>query len=258
MIESCHGCLRDKNGEIGARQGANRSQVEHLARICNAVWRRFSSSFVPSITKHYTRHYVVRLVEFAGMALLLVLTLAGCASMVSSKEELLSLGENEGLVSGSFVINVEKNEENESGWAFLKGRKTANFEYGVIISEKKDNAAADSLSEGLNIFKTNYRFKVKPEQEFTFLKKLPAGMYRIRQIEQLGFSNAHINLGIDFTVRSKQTSYIGRLTIVLPARARAGSQIKIMVSDAQDETINSLRKEYGDTVFSNVAKDLMR
>jgi hypothetical protein len=55
MIECCYGWLRNKGGEIGARQGANRSQVEHLARICNAVGRRFSSSFVPSSMKHYTR-----------------------------------------------------------------------------------------------------------------------------------------------------------------------------------------------------------
>jgi hypothetical protein len=54
MIECCDGWLCNKSGEIGARQGANRSQVEHLARICNTVWRLFSSSFVPSSMKHYT------------------------------------------------------------------------------------------------------------------------------------------------------------------------------------------------------------
>jgi len=34
-----------KTCEIGARQGANRSQVVHLARIRNTAWRRFSSGF---------------------------------------------------------------------------------------------------------------------------------------------------------------------------------------------------------------------
>jgi hypothetical protein len=34
-----------KTGEIGVRQGANRSQVEHLARIRNAASRRFSPGF---------------------------------------------------------------------------------------------------------------------------------------------------------------------------------------------------------------------
>jgi len=34
-----------KTCEIGARQGANRNEVEHLVRICNAAWRRFSSGF---------------------------------------------------------------------------------------------------------------------------------------------------------------------------------------------------------------------
>src|SRR3954447_24840210 len=34
-----------KTCEIGARQGANRNEVEHLVRIGNAAWRRFSSGF---------------------------------------------------------------------------------------------------------------------------------------------------------------------------------------------------------------------
>jgi len=39
-----------KTGEIDVRQGTNRSQIEHLARIRNAAWRRFSSGFRPRIS----------------------------------------------------------------------------------------------------------------------------------------------------------------------------------------------------------------
>jgi len=197
------------------------------------------------------KHFVARSVQLAALALVLVLGLTGCASMVSSKEELQSLGENEGIVVGSFVINVEKGEEKESGLAFLAGRKSGDSSYGVSIAERSASAA-------VNPFKTNYRFEVKPEQEFAFLKKLPAGTYQVHEIKQLGFSNLFVNLTVNFTVRPKQTTYIGRLTVQFPDRVRAYSQIRTRVTDAQEETINSLRKEYGDSVFSNVAKELMR
>lgn len=83
--------------------------------------------------------------------------------MVTSKEEPQSLGENEGIVFGSFVINVEKGEVNESGWAFLKGRKAGNFEYGVSITEVSSLTA--ELVNALVPFKTNYGFTVKPEDD---------------------------------------------------------------------------------------------
>jgi len=36
------------------------------------------------------------------------------------------------------------------------------------------------------------------------------------------------------------------------------SQVTAKVTDAQEETINSLKKEHGDSMFSNVVKELMR
>ena len=176
--------------------------------------------------------------------------------MVSPKEELQSLGENEGIVVGSFVINVEKGPETESGWAFLKGRTTGDSEYGVSITERT-SAAAD-LANALLPFRTNYYFKVKPEVEFTFFKKLPAGTYQIVKIEQLGFSNAYVPIAVGFTVRPGQTSYIGRLAVLFPHRAMVGSRVVAKVTDTQEETINSLKKEHGDSALSNVVKELMK
>jgi hypothetical protein len=34
-----------KASEIGARQGSNHGQVEHLAGVRNTAWRRFSAGF---------------------------------------------------------------------------------------------------------------------------------------------------------------------------------------------------------------------
>ena len=122
------------------------------------------------------KHFVVGFVQLVTLALVLVLGLTGCASMVSSKEELQSLGENEGIVIGSFIINVEKGPEDESGWAFLQGRKSGESEYGVLIIERPTNSFTEQFER---TFKTNYRFTAKPEQEFTFIKKLPAGPYLV-------------------------------------------------------------------------------
>jgi len=201
--------------------------------------------------------FVVGFVQLALFALTLVPSLTGFAdSMVSSKEELQGLGENEGIVVGSFVVNVEKGEENESEAAFLKGRKAGDFDYGVTISERLSSAVADAMAESLP-FKTRYEFEVKPEQEFTFLKKLPAGTYQVRSISQLGFSNLSVALSVDFTVKPRQTTYIGRLAVQFPDRVTMLSQVTTKVTDAQEETINSLKKEHGDSFFANVAKELM-
>lgn len=200
-----------------------------------------------------TDRLMAELVRPAILALLPVLALSGCAPMVSSKEELQSVAPNEGLVAGSFVINVEKGPENESGWAFLQGRKAGDSEYGVSVNERPSGAIDPAA-----IFKTTYRFEVKPEQEFTFLKKLPAGMYHVSRVEQLGFSNLYVSLSKTFTVTAGRTTYIGRLTMVLPDRIRAYSSVRTKVTDAQDETVGALKKEYGDALLSNVAKDLMR
>lgn len=200
---------------------------------------------------------VVRFVQLASFALILVPGPTGfAASMVSSKEELQSLGDNEGIVIGSFVINVEKGKENESGGAILEGRKAEDFDYGVTITERQSSAVAEAIAASLP-FRTSYEFEVKPEQEFTFLKKLPAGTYQIRNISQLGFSTLSTNLSMDFTVKPRQTTYIGRLAVQFPNRAMALSQVTTRVTDAQEETIRSLKKEHGDSLFANVVKELM-
>jgi len=97
--------------------------------------------------------------------------------MVSSKGELQNVAENEGVVFGSFVINVEKGQEKESGWAFLQGQEAGDATYAVVISEK-----------GFNPLKQNHVIKATPGKEDTFIKKLPAGDYQIQEIQKEGFA----------------------------------------------------------------------
>jgi len=169
---------------------------------------------------------------------------SGCASMVSSKEELQNVGENEGVVFGSLVINVEKGQESESGWAFLKGQKAGDATYTIIISE-----------QGFT-FSPNYVIRATPEKEEIFIRKLPAGAYQIVKIQKEGFTNLELSLTVNFTVVPKQTTYIGKFTVQFPDRIRVGSPVRMNVADVQRETTELLKNEH-DKSLSNVVKALM-
>ncbi len=188
---------------------------------------------------------VTRLVSVAGVSLSCIVVLSGCASMVSSKEELQNIGENEGVVFGSFLINVEKGEENQSGWAFLKGQKAGDATYAVVISER-----------GFNPLRPNYVIKASPEKEEIFIKKLPAGEYQIQKIQKEGFTNLELNLRVNFRVTSKQTTYIGKFTVQFPDRIRMGSPVRMNVGDAQQATTEHLKNEH-ERSLSEVVKALM-
>jgi len=164
--------------------------------------------------------------------------------MVSSKEELQNVGENEGVVFGSLVINVEKGQESESGWAFLKGQKAGDATYTIIISE-----------QGFT-FSPNYVIRATPEKEEIFIRKLPAGAYQIVKIQKEGFTNLELSLTVNFTVVPKQTTYIGKFTVQFPDRIRVGSPVRMNVADVQRETTELLKNEH-DKSLSNVVKALM-
>ena len=68
--------------------------------------------------------------------MLAAILMTSCAApMASTKEELQSLSENEGVVIGSILFIAVKGVENESGWAFLRGIKTDDLEWTVSFSE---------------------------------------------------------------------------------------------------------------------------
>jgi hypothetical protein len=55
MAERCRRCRRDKRVEIDVRREGNRSQVGHLARISDKVWRRFSALLFSEFLTQDTR-----------------------------------------------------------------------------------------------------------------------------------------------------------------------------------------------------------
>jgi len=156
-----------------------------------------------------------------------------------------NVGENEGVVFGSFVINVEKGQESESDRAFPKGRKAGDATYWVTISER-----------GFNPLKPKYLFRATPEKEEIFIRKLPAGTYQIEKIQKEGFTILEWSLRVSFTVTPKQTTYIGKFTVQVPDRIRMGSPVRMNVADAERETTELLKNEH-EKSLSNVVKALM-
>jgi len=180
------------------------------------------------------------------LAALTLTLLSACATMTSSKEELQSLGENEGIVVGSVLLTAAKEDADESGWAFLKGRKAGELEYSVSISEA-----------GSNPFSTTYTVPAKPGKEEVFIKKLPVGSYNMNELKPSGFlaPQLSLTLAVNFNVKPQQTSYIGKLVVNFPDRIRWGSPAVVEVLDAQEETIENLRGEYP-SIVSNAVKEL--
>ncbi|MGH8611541.1 MAG: hypothetical protein ACREYF_05730 [Gammaproteobacteria bacterium] len=175
--------------------------------------------------------------------------MTGCAApMVSTKEELQSLSENEGVVIGSILFIAEKGVENESAWAFLRGRRSDDVEWIVSFGEL-----------GLNPFATTYAISAKPGKEEVFIKKLPPGNYNIQRASPAGFfglsSNQYVSLAIYFRVAPRQTSYIGKLVVNLPDRIMAGSPVRVAISDSQEGTVEKLRSEHS-SILGNTVKDL--
>ena len=192
-------------------------------------------------TKYLVSHIGTRLVA------LVVFLLSGCASMNSSKEELQGIETNEGIVVGSVLLTVAQGDANESGWAFLKGRKASELEYSVAISESE-----------FNPFKPTYTLPATPGKEALFVKKLPAGSYKMSSIGPTGFlapTGLSFPLNLRFEVKPQTISYIGKLVVTLPDRISGGRRFEFAIQDAQKETIDKLRNDHP-TIVPNAVRNL--
>ncbi len=169
-------------------------------------------------------------------------------SLRATKEELQSLGDNDGIVIGSVALAPIQSSPDESAWAFLKGRKAGELEYAVSISEP-----------GFNPLKTTYSVAAQPGKEVLFIKKLPAGRYNMNAISPTGFlvPQLKVDLNIAFTVKPKQTSYIGKLAVAFPDRIRVGSRVHFEILDAQQQAIEQAQQEHPG-IATGAVKDLAR
>ena len=192
-----------------------------------------------------TRRAIPALIAFASMA--------GCVSpMNSTREELRDLSASEGVVFGSVLLTVEKEPGSDSlADGLFKGWLSERMDWSIFIWET-----------GLNPFKTTYSIVAKAPREEVFIRKLPAGTYRIDRIEYLFPGSGsrppdplEFSVAAHFSVKPRQISYIGRLAVDFPYRIRLGSPARIRILDAQDETIEKLRAVYPSIAGESV-KDL--
>jgi len=167
---------------------------------------------------------------------LIAFLLSGCASMNSSKEELHTINQSEGIVVGSVLLTVAGGDANESGWAFLKGRKMGELEYSVAISET-----------GFNPLKATYTLPATPGKEVFFVKKLPVGNYTMDNIMPTGLLAPQMTfpLNLGFSVKPQKVSYIGKLVVKLPDRSGGfGGRFGFSIQDDQQATIDKLKNDY--------------
>ena len=179
--------------------------------------------------------------------MLAAILMTSCAApMASTKEELQSLSENEGVVIGSILFVAAKGVENESGWAFLRGTKTDDLKWIVSFGEL-----------GFKPFATTYTISGRPGKEEVFIKKLPAGNYNIQNASGAGTFglSSRQYVTIHFKVEPRQTSYIGKLVVNLPDRIMVGSPVVVNIADSQEETVEKLRSEHP-SILGNPVKDL--
>lgn len=194
-------------------------------------------------------------------ALALIL-LSGCASTTSSKDDLHSVGENEGIVVGSVLLNAEKGNPEESGLAFLRGRKAGGMEYSVSIGKPllflwKPRRGSPRWTHALD---SVHSVQAIPGKEEVFAIRLPAGSYNIGRLEAEGIvplilTRPVMRLAIHFYVKPGKIIYIGKLVVNLPHRIGDGSEARFEILDAQQETIEELRGKHP-TIAINPEKEL--
>ena len=64
-----------------------------------------------------------------------------------------------------------------------------------------------------------------------------------------------LTLAINFNVKPRQTSYIGKLVVNFPDRITAGSPVRVEILDTQEETIEKLKGEHP-SIVPNTVKEL--
>ena len=176
-----------------------------------------------------------RLVTF-----LVMLALAGCTTVPSldmSDTPIEPPGQDTGIVIGSVLVQIDQ-EPPDSWFTKLFGRKAAGFDYDFEILGARDPARPQPSD------KERYELAVIPGIEKIFAARLPFGRYVINTFRYKGVSVLGGELGLQFVVAPRATSYIGRLILEMPRRATFGTAYKFEVQYARAATIGALQMQH--------------
>ncbi len=164
--------------------------------------------------------------------LLLSALLVGCTflpttGMRMSAADLQTLGPDDGLVVGSFLV--------KGGKDILRGNR-----YQLV---------AKRLGR---LFPSGYTVEAdRGGPEVIFVAKMPAGSYHFYKLRETGSLIKRTD--IQFQVQPGRTIYIGRLVVAFTGRY---SRLTLNVEDARATSISGAESEYGVTL-SDVITDLM-
>ncbi len=179
---------------------------------------------------------------------------SGCTPALQSKpSEILQLAPNHGVVVGSLVINLRKEDAN----------------FPVALADKIWQAEIWRADEGF--FTKDMPFKgrslsLKSDgKEVRFVAAFEPGEYIVKYLTEQGFGpNAQVRLKAKFIVKEAVKTYVGRLVITIPSERGNFDElflkrrpVDIVIEDAQDETLSALTKEYGSSLGDGIQKVLM-
>ena len=189
---------------------------------------------------------VYRLIVFV-----LFMAVVGCApSLNTLNKDLTEIKPDEGLVIGSLQIRLtdEYGDKASKYWISIDNSKW----YFTV-----NNIGTDKVTK---FFKQG-EFKLSTiagGEETPFVAKLPSGTYRFEDVHKNGFSAWRGYAGKYFYVEAGQTTYIGRLVIVMPKYPGGyGFGIDYLVENALSETLPKLRARYSN-IEGDIKTDLMR
>ena len=166
--------------------------------------------------------------------LLLSALLVGCTTgMRMSAADLQTLGPDDGIVVGSFLV---------------KGGKD-------ILGRNRYQLLAKSLGR---LFPSGYAVEADRDgREVIFVAKMPAGDYQFYKLWQPGVPSVFERTDVQFQVQPGRTIYIGRLVAVFPpGRINILTRFRLNVEDARATSISGAESEYGVTL-SDVITSLM-
>ncbi len=170
--------------------------------------------------------------------LLLSALLVGCRTgMRMSAADLQTLGPDDGIVVGSFLV---------------KGGKD-------ILGRKRWKLVAERLGAGAGLFSFVSEYAVEADsdgREVIFVAKMPAGTYRFYKIVR-PFTPLKARTDLEFQVQAGRTIYIGRLVLAFPIGwITSFTRFQLNVEDVRATSISGAESEYGVTL-SDVLTDLM-
>jgi len=182
---------------------------------------------------------------------LLFFILTGCATpLTANKSALNSISEAEGIIIGSFKIELPGELiAPDHFWRV----SLADTEWDLTIRKRED-----TVLKRMALSRDHSLSAIAGGEEVYFATKLPQGKYTIVSLTKDGFTSFRAALRINFEVKPGETTFIGNLLLTLPTTVNQYNYTNFLVDilDAQEKTVSYLKEKEG-FELGEVVKGLM-